>query len=1441
MRRLKAAALTLQAFFVILAFAMMVLSSYIFVSSIERKNLRKAAESTLAFMQTNIEADIQESEILMSAISYTILGMITTGEKIENVYTYMEYISNTVVKNESRNLRFNGFCGFFYVFNDTLICDDGWKTPDAYDYRTRPWYKAATEADGKIALTDPFISLRDSSIVVSQTRQIKNKEGKPVAIINLDIQVSSIANYIINTNLAPQSYGVLHDRDAVIIAHPNRSLIGQKMSMTGSGVAALEPDIMQDGKITEREVYNHAGEKVIVFMRTMENGWIIGVLTPKSAYYSDTRAMAQILIILGALLAAILNYILLRITRAKRKADEFMQVMFNASPHACHMWGSNRNIVTCNDEAVRMFGASDKKDFQENFFTAMPEQQPDGRPSTEAAYVHIEKAFSEGYNRFEWLHRRRNGEMLPCEITLIRTTYKGTQVVLSYVHDLSEQKAALQKIREADMRAQVMLDATPLSADLWNKELQAIDCNQEAVRLFELSSKKEYLSRFHELSPEFQPDGTRSSDRSVEYLNQAFDEGYLRFNWEHQKLDGEKIPSEVTLVRVRYKDDFIVAGYTHDLRELNAAIAKMREADERTLAMLNAAPIGITLWDRNFNLIDFNYEASRVVGIFDKQEYRERFMETAPEYQPDGTKTAEKLVEFINRAFAGESVRTLWHHNHINGETIPFDALAVRLHLKYKGEDVIMVCCSDMREINAANAKMRESDERAKIMLDATPVSCTLYDENNVAIDCNQEALKLLGASSKKEYLNNRSRYSPELQPDGRPSTEKGAEFIQKAIMDGFCRFEWTHLSSSGDPVPTEITLVRVKYRGNYLIAAYARDLRELKAMIKEMHRAEIAEESNRAKSRFLAAMSHEIRTPMNVILGVTEIQLQDETLAPHVREAFVQVYNSGDLLLGIINDILDLSKIEADRMEFSPVKYELANLINDSAHLNIMRNSKPIVFELNVDENAPAQMFGDELRIKQILNNLLSNAFKFTDEGTVRLDVSVEPEDHGAQSGCDSTLLLTIADTGQGMTPDQIDHLFAEYTRFNVDVNRSVEGTGLGMNITHRLVSMMDGKITVESEYGKGTTVRVCLPQKRVGGECIGKALSDKLRRFCVDSTTGSRTQFTREYMPYGKVLIVDDVESNLYVARGLMAPYGLAIDIANSGFEAIEKIKAGEVYDIIFMDHMMPQMDGLEAARLIRAQGYTQPMVALTANAVIGQAEIFMTNGFDDFISKPIDIRQLNSTLNRLVRDKQTPETLENAQKEKLSAAPRQTAILTALTPELLSIFAKDVSRVLPSMETAAQNIASIPEQELRLFTTNLHGMRSALANIGEARLSQMALSLEKAGKSGNRSMLTAQAMNFINALRGVAAKAEEAGKVTDHAKQDEDPALLKELMGTIAEACKEYDSTVAFETLERLNSMSWTAETREALEEVSRLLLNSEFDDAAEMAGKLAAPAR
>jgi CheY-like chemotaxis protein/uncharacterized membrane protein/anti-sigma regulatory factor (Ser/Thr protein kinase) len=571
----------------------------------------------------------------------------------------------------------------------------------------------------------------------------------------------------------------------------------------------------------------------------------------------------------------------------------------------------------------------------------------------------------------------------------------------------------------------------------------------------------------------------------------------------------------------------------------------------------------------------------------------------------------------------------------------------------------------------------------------------------------------------------------------------------------------------------------------------------------------EIATRANISKSKFLATMSHEIRTPMNAIIGISQMQMGRDDLPPDAEEAIDKIYASGHGLLGIINDILDLSKIETGKLEILPSEYALPSLINDTVQLYVTHiGSRPIEFSLEVAEDTPAKLFGDELRIKQILGNILTNAFKYTDRGSVKMSVKHEKSVDGI------TLIISVSDTGQGMKPEDAAALGNEFARFNLETNRSTEGTGLGMSITKRLLGLMNGSMDIQSEFGVGSVFTVNIPQKSAGREIIGAELASTLSDFSYSRDKQvKKMQIVREAMPYGKVLMVDDVETNLYVAEGLLKPYGIAVTSVTSGFAAIDLIKAGNIYDIIFMDHMMPVMDGIETVKKMRAMGYTAPIAALTANALTGSEAMFRENGFDDFISKPIDIRRLNTILNRFVRDKgkaaesvSTPIPVTNE----------------GIPPKLIEVFLRDTNKAIPVLSKCGKD-------DIKLFITTAHAMKSACANVGNNELSEMAKLLEFAGRSEDTAFIEENTPGFIEKLSAFIAQITPAA---NNALLPEDNALLRKTLTEIEAACDDYDADTANERLLSLRKCKWNEKTVSLLEEISKLILHGDFEEACEV---------
>lgn len=374
------------------------------------------------------------------------------------------------------------------------------------------------------------------------------------------------------------------------------------------------------------------------------------------------------------------------------------------------------------------------------------------------------------------------------------------------------------------------------------------------------------------------------------------------------------------------------------------------------------------------------------------------------------------------------------------------------------------------------------------------------------------------------------------------------------------------------------------------------------------------AVQANQAKGDFLANMSHEIRTPMNAIIGMNEMVMREE-ISPKAAQYSQDIYNAGQTLLAIINDILDFSKIESGRMEIVPVVYELSSLLNDVLAMVTKKvEDKGLLLKADVAPDIPHQLYGDEIRIRQVILNLINNAVKYTEQGTVTLQVR-----WNRKQDKEIELAIAVTDTGIGIREEDIDKLFDSFQRVDLEVNRKVEGTGLGLAITKQLVEQMEGTVGVESVYGQGSTFRVTLPQKVADETPIGDFASApaSLHR-------GRKEEELVFTAPDARILIVDDNKVNLVVAKGLLKGTGIQMDTALSGQEALEMIKTQQ-YHIILLDHMMPVMDGMETLMRMRQQPENKSrdaaVIALTANAISGSRERYLAAGFEDYLSKPIN----------------------------------------------------------------------------------------------------------------------------------------------------------------------------------------------------------------------------
>ncbi|MCL1845321.1 MAG: response regulator [Defluviitaleaceae bacterium] len=915
----------------------------------------------------------------------------------------------------------------------------------------------------------------------------------------------------------------------------------------------------------------------------------------------------------------------------------------------------------------------------------------------------------------------------------------------------------------AQQRLRAMLESSPLCTFIMDESYKVVDCNQMAVSLFEFNDKHHFISSVFEIAPKFTDEDLYSGGSMVlEKIQEAFEIGYTQFEWTAHTITQKLVPSEWTISRVKLDNDNFVIIHIRDLSDFYKHKEAENNLKHRLQIMLDSSPYIITVFDKDGMVIDVNQPTLDFFELSTQQDFSDNFWSLSPEYQPNGAKSKDLALMAIRKMIrTGKKTRNVpWMHQTLSGEMRPIEVTLTPV--KIDGEDRIITHARDLREQNEMMAKLKHREKLLSTVNQAASVLLATRDIEGfdcalilclemLGLSLNADRVQLwrvdlqedIHLTLRTQWLSKIGEQHPQLPPEfvipfGKLSgwetmllnqecfngpisnlPEGEREFLRTqgglksvVIIPVFMQDKvwgiFTIDDCENERVLSNEEMDIIRTASLMMASAYTRA-----EQAEEQKRVEIVEARNREKSKFLARMSHEIRTPITSVIGVSEIQLQDTDLSPRMEEAFGQIHTSGKLLLGIINDILDLSKIEAGKMELADKEYSVASAINDIAHLHLAYlGDKNIKFNIHVDPNLPDYLIGDIIRVEQIIGNLLSNAFKYTESGAVDVFFKCYPEG----------LEISVHDTGSGMTVEQQAMIYEEFIRFHEGVN--VVGTGLGMSIVSNLVRMLDAEIDLESEPGVGTTVIVRVPQKTpTHAKIIGKEASLDLQNLDTSIGTPSRRfKFSPEPMPYGRILVVDDTAANLYVAKGLLAFYDLTVETCDSGYEAVKKIEQGMVYDIVFMDYMMPGQNGTETMHIMREKGYTQPIVALTANALIGMAEEFIDAGYDDYISKPIQPQQLNKVLQKFVRDKQPNEVIEAAKSAKKNSEIENYQANSDLQKQLKSEFVRNHKNTFANI-TAALNSGD---------TKTAHLLAHTLKGIGgliqEPALTQTAEKIER-----------------------------------------------------------------------------------------------------------------
>ena len=611
------------------------------------------------------------------------------------------------------------------------------------------------------------------------------------------------------------------------------------------------------------------------------------------------------------------------------------------------------------------------------------------------------------------------------------------------------------------------------------------------------------------------------------------------------------------------------------------------------------------------------------------------------------------------------------------------------------------------------------------------------------------------------------------------------------------------------------------------------------KTMVRELEiEKKIAEETSVAKGAFLANMSHEIRTPINAIMGMNEMILR-ESRDPDILEYAQNIKGAGNSLLGLVNNILDFSKIESGKIEIIPTEYDLSSVVNDLINMIQLRaDEKNLLLKLDIDPETPKRLYGDELRLKQVITNILTNAVKYTEEGSVTFTIGYEDDPADPRS---VLLKVAVEDTGVGIRQEDIKKLFSEFERIDIEKNRNIEGTGLGMAITGKLLDMMGSKLYVDSTYGKGSKFSFAVRQIIVKREPLGN-YAETYKAVAI-----SKAKYKEKLTaPEALVLVVDDNPMNLMVFKSLLKATGLWIDTANSGDEGLD-LSRKKKYDMIFLDHMMPDKDGIETLHELRAEkdnpNVSTPTVCLTANAISGAREYYIGEGFDDYLTKPIDPAKMDDMLlYYLPKDKvimtaggDNEEDANEELPEELKPLDGQNVIdvrIGLMNSGSVDSYMPLLKIYYESYDERAEEIQNfLDSKDYKDYTIKVHAAKSSARIIGAINLSDEAQALENAGKMDDIDYITAHHDEYMAHGREVKELLAKVFERKEPAKevelQEADEEILNDCYYMLQQAAESLDCNTIELVFDELRDFKIPEEHKDRLVRIKKAADKLDYD--------------
>jgi len=876
-----------------------------------------------------------------------------------------------------------------------------------------------------------------------------------------------------------------------------------------------------------------------------------------------------------------------------------------------------------------------------------PEFQPDGQPSRVKAERLIEVVMRQGFHRFEWVHRRADGSDFPVEVTANTLPWDGKPAICCIWRDITEHLCVVEPLRESEARFRALFEYSS-DAILLLTPTDFIDCNPRALELFGLESQ-ESLAGLHpaDLSPAILTDGRDARTAAEDYVQAALTDGSCLFEWRSRRMDGREFPSEVLLSSLNVQGKTLLQATVRDISDRKDAEAALAEAADRYRRMLSTTSDAFWLVEvPSGRILEVNEAAVAMLGYSAEQLLGMRVSDISVESTAVALRSARILAtggtvsETRHRARDGRIVE-------VEVSTMP-DAEAKRMYtfirditerkqaelaVRDLNEQLERRVDERTAELAARTQELSVAEERLRLALEAT--SDGLWDWNIQTGEnyCSPSYFRMLHLEPAQFEPTTQSCWLALLHPEDRDRAPRDA--MEKLSTVGHYELEFRMCTGEGEYrwILSRGTLVERAPDGSPLRAIGThqditerklaeREIRELNATLENKVQERTAQlaVASKAKSEFLANMSHEIRTPLNAILGLTQLMERGE-LAPEQRDLLVKITDAGESLLRLLNDVLDLSKVEAGQLKLEQQSFEIGRVMRRLENLLAPgARERGLRFEVHPPETGLGRLLGDPFRLGQVLSNLAGNAIKFTQQGSVVVSVSVV-----SQTARSVRLRFQIEDTGIGISPEVMTRLFNPFTQADASTTRRFGGTGLGLSISKRLVEMMQGQMGVTSQEGEGSLFWFELTLERV------QERSEPLAAR-ISPASGKVAR-----LPGLRVLAVDDNRINRFMLERLLKEEGAAVTSRVDGQQAVQTLSADpNEWDVVLMDIQMPVMDGLAATRALRENPVTAgiPVIALTAGALPEERDAALAAGMNAFLTKPLNMEQLLVVLQPYLR---------------------------------------------------------------------------------------------------------------------------------------------------------------------------------------------------------------